>query len=375
MKLGSMTALSRDLLRAGGFVMLLLGILTLTTFPHTRSILCWTARPTVLQPQDLPIEVQEPPLPERCSDEERRLQHADWFDDYSGTSDGEGKRVALLFFGLPRAMPYTIPHIQKNVIQVIKDAGYRPTVFVHAYNSTGKDSSSEDEEKEEEQDWKALMPFKYTVTNQTEVLEKYKTELDACINWNWTDNKDLKEEPWDGWKGGVKRPNSENWLCQLESINRVARLWEKNIKTNPLEYAAVAFMRPDVLYYDPFPVSLIAHLKPRELWVPAWSGNGGINDRFALLHPKSAGVWKYRLEYTLQHCLKAPIHSESFTRDYARHKTLAIKGIAEPRFVFFRVRSTGAIEKNEWVNNVPDVDEAKKVVTERHQALKKMECW
>lgn len=49
----------------------------------------------------------------------------------------------------------------------------RPTVFVHAYNSTGKDSSSEDEEKEEEQDWKALMPFKYTVTNQTEVLEKY----------------------------------------------------------------------------------------------------------------------------------------------------------------------------------------------------------
>ena len=61
----------------------------------------------------------------RCSDEERRLQHADWFDDYSGTSDGEGKRVALLFFGLPRSMPYTIPHIQKNVIQVIKDAGYR----------------------------------------------------------------------------------------------------------------------------------------------------------------------------------------------------------------------------------------------------------
>ena len=93
----------------------------------------------------------------------------------------------------------------------------------------------------------------------------YREELDACINWNWTDNKALTKEPWDGWKGGAKRPNSENWLCQLESINQVGRLWEKHYNKGMDDYAIVAFLRPDVLYYDPFPVSLIPQVK---VWSP-----------------------------------------------------------------------------------------------------------
>ena len=36
----------------------------------------------------------------------------------------DGMRVAELSFGLPWSMSYTYPHIQKTVIQVLKNAGY-----------------------------------------------------------------------------------------------------------------------------------------------------------------------------------------------------------------------------------------------------------
>ena len=61
----------------------------------------------------------------RCSEEERRQQRAGWLEDDDSPSTESGKRVALLFFGLMRSLPYTLPHIEKNVFQTLKDAGYR----------------------------------------------------------------------------------------------------------------------------------------------------------------------------------------------------------------------------------------------------------
>ena len=66
-------------------------------------------------------------------------------------------------------------------------------------------------------------------------------------------------------------------------------------------------------------------MQPGEIYVPDWSGNGGINDRFAMFHPKTAQRWKGRLEYTLTHCLEKPIHSETFTKDYAQHLRLTVR--------------------------------------------------
>ena len=81
---------------------------------------------------------------------------------------------------------------------------------------------------------------------------------------------------------------------------------------------------------DVYKQSLV--VQPGELYIPGWSGNGGINDRFAMLHPKTALMWKGRLEYTLTHCLERPIQSESFTRDYAQHLRLGVRpGLSVPR--------------------------------------------
>lgn len=52
-----------------------------------------------------------------------------------------------------------------------------------------------------------------------------------------------------------------NLLCQLNSIEEVTKLWESHYVTHPEEYAAVAYIRPDVQYQGSFPVHVIPELK------------------------------------------------------------------------------------------------------------------
>lgn len=59
----------------------------------------------------------------------------------------------------------------------------------------------------------------------------------------------------------MQSTNTRNWVCQLRSVDEVTRLWEEHYITHKDEYAAVAFMRPDVHYHDSFPVDVIPGLK------------------------------------------------------------------------------------------------------------------
>lgn len=67
-----------------------------------------------------------------------------------------------------------------------------------------------------------------------------------------------------GWTAALpeaQRKNLRNLVCQLNSLKQVGKLWQAEFDAHREEYAAVAFMRPDVLYRDPFPVHLIRSLK------------------------------------------------------------------------------------------------------------------
>lgn len=55
--------------------------------------------------------------------------------------------------------------------------------------------------------------------------------------------------------------NTRNHMCQLNSLKEVTALWQAHYDSNPEDYAAVLFARPDVLYKDPFPSDLISDAK------------------------------------------------------------------------------------------------------------------
>ena len=55
----------------------------------------------------------------------------------------------------------------------------------------------------------------------------------------------------------------ENMACQLKSVQEVSTLWEAHYLTHSEDYAAVAYMRPDVQYLSDFPVHVIPDIKVR----------------------------------------------------------------------------------------------------------------
>lgn len=65
----------------------------------------------------------------------------------------------------------------------------------------------------------------------------------------------------------------------------------------------------------------------------------GINDRFHMLAPDAATVWKRRRFFATHMCRHVPIHSEIYTHAFANATGLAYSPI--PEFGFVRVRSTG----------------------------------
>lgn len=67
----------------------------------------------------------------------------------------------------------------------------------------------------------------------------------------------------------------------------------------------------------------------------------GINDRFALLRPAAAAVWKRRVFFSLHACRFRPIHAEIFASDFAAATGLSYLPIK--RFGFVRMRSTGVV--------------------------------
>lgn len=65
-----------------------------------------------------------------------------------------------------------------------------------------------------------------------------------------------------GTSSEAKQVGAINSLAsQLKSVEEVSKLWEAHYVTNPQEYAAVAYIRPDVQYQALFPVHMIPELQ------------------------------------------------------------------------------------------------------------------
>ena len=74
-----------------------------------------------------------------------------------------------------------------------------------------------------------------------------------------------------------------------------------------------------------FVLKRVRAIQEGQVYVPDFANHMGMNDRFALLHPKSGGVWKERLNHALRHCVEEPIHSESFARQFASENHLEVR--------------------------------------------------
>jgi hypothetical protein len=206
-------------------------------------------------------------------------------------------RVAVVFFGITRALRLTLPAIAANVVGPAREVAREVRTYGHFFTQTAINNVRSGEVGE-------LDPEEYRLLN----LDAVETEEPgACLNLYPMAEMQAKGDIWRDDFASFR-----NMVHQLHSLRRATLLAE------PFQPHIVIFARPDLLYHDSLAEHLdfLARAHRSFVLVPDWSQWFGHNDRFAIAKGDT-GIAAYgrRAERMGEYCARGKrLHAERFLK-------------------------------------------------------------
>ena len=228
-------------------------------------------------------------------------------------------KVAVVFFGITRALRLTLPEITENLIGPARAIAQEVRLFGHFFTQTAIQNVRSGEEG-------VLDPEEYRLL----ALDGVELEAPgACLDLYPVAEMQAKGDIWRDDFASFR-----NLVHQLHSLKRATLLAEA------FQPDIVVFARPDLLYHDSMAVELdfLARAHRQFVLVPDWSSWFGLNDRFALAKGAD-GIAAYgkRADRMGEYCARGKrLHSERFLK-YA----LEGQRVRQVHLRASRVRSNG----------------------------------
>jgi hypothetical protein len=218
----------------------------------------------------------------------------------TGTTKGRIKpdlRVAVVFFGITRALRLTLPAIAANVVGPARSVAREVRTYGHFFTQTSISNVRSGEVGE-------LDPEEFRLLN----LDGVETEAPgACLDLYPMTEMQARG---DIWKDDFA--SFRNLVHQLHSLRRATLLAE------PFQPDIVIFARPDLLYHDSMAEHLdfLARAHRSFVLLPDWSQWFGHNDRFALAKGEAAiAAYGRRAERMGEYCARPKrLHAERFLK-------------------------------------------------------------
>ena len=206
-------------------------------------------------------------------------------------------KVAVVFFGITRALRLTLPAITENLIGPARAVAREVRLFGHFFTQTAIQNARSGEEG-------VLDPEEYRL------LALDGVELEApgkCLDLYPVAEMQAKGDIWRDDFASFR-----NLVHQLHSLKRATLLAEA------FQPDIVVFARPDLLYHDSMAEHLdfLARAHRQFVLVPDWSSWFGLNDRFALAKGAD-GIAAYgrRADRMGAYCARGKrLHSERFLK-------------------------------------------------------------
>jgi hypothetical protein len=206
-------------------------------------------------------------------------------------------KVAVVFFGITRALRLTLPAITDHLIAPARAIAREVRLFGHFFQQTEISNQRSGETGE-------LDPEEY------KLLALNAVELEApggCLDLYPMAEMQARGDIW-----GDDFASFRNLVHQLHSLKRATLLAEA------FEPDIVIFARPDLLYHDSMAEHLdfLARAHRQFVLVPDWSQWFGLNDRFALAKG-AEGIAAYgkRADRMGEYCARGKrLHSERFLK-------------------------------------------------------------
>lgn len=240
------------------------------------------------------------------------------------------KRIAVLFWGVPRRLDLTHESIQKNVIDVLRQNGQViVTVFQHFYVLRGPYHNRRAKEKDiilSSEQHKLLRPDYFEYDIQDLVAESLHLERYRKMGNPWSrDNFQTLD----------------NFILGSYSKLRVTRM----MQDTKITFDYILYLRPDLKILCPFPYHEMTRMSPHNVLVPDFHlfGKYKINDRCALCTWNNYRVFGSHFTRMLRDSAKMKLHSETYIGHLYKKNGITIIYI---KFYFNRVRADGREEND-----------------------------
>ena len=217
-------------------------------------------------------------------------------------SNAEVRSVALICYGLPRSLHFTINSMRTNMISPLQSVGITVDIFVHTFHHRRPISnrrSLERDVKLDNNEWKLLQPVAVDVESVDSVLNDQKSLLSELKRYG------------DAWHDGFR--SLERYLLALHSAKHATQLVQMRNK----KYDGAILTRGDLLFLDPIDVDLfVKAVRQQSVVVPGWQSWSGLNDRFMYGAVDEIFRYAYRIDNVSSFCLRTgeSFHSERFLR-------------------------------------------------------------
>lgn len=224
-------------------------------------------------------------------------------------------RVWICFFGMNRSLSKTHASINQNILAPLVELGWPHQIiaaFMHINGSFSNQHSGEENVSIEAIGHEKLGIVSYKCIQQN---------LFDC-NFDW-DSVNVHGDAW-----GDDFQSTKNLCRALYSLEKVTELWQGQAGPNDL----FIYLRPDMIYHDPFPFEEFAQKLRREgekmLITPDWALYDGLNDRFAIMGRAAAEAYGFRLKIISKYFeqMKSPLHAEKLLKFTAEQDHLRFRG-------------------------------------------------
>jgi len=227
----------------------------------------------------------------------------------SQTSSRQGNRlpprIAIVCYGLPRSLRWTLRSIETNVRAPLS-RHFRIDVALHSYihNETYSNPRTlEDNIQLDNDEWKALRPDIFKLESVATVKTQQEETLRAIADFG------------DPWKDNLK--SLSNILLALHSLEQATLL----VLASNQKYDGALILRPDLYYLDPIDVvsfrDAIQQSSTRAtLMFPCWQSWWGVNDRFMYGDFEYIMAIGRRIRAVKTYCetTHSALHSEKFLK-------------------------------------------------------------
>lgn len=208
--------------------------------------------------------------------------------------------VALIFYGSPRSLQWTIESIRRQILYPLKRNTFHFDIYLHSYihhETYSNRRSKESNAKLNNTEWKLLQPTDHKLENISDVEKKYETLLSELKKYG------------DGWDDNYE--SLRRCILADHSLQVATNL----ALASTTRYDGMLIFRPDMRYLDPVDVNLFKlAIRTSAIVMPSWQSWGGFNDRFSFGATSAMTVMGNRLDGFINYCeaMSGRYHAEKY---------------------------------------------------------------